>query len=98
VWAPNVLRTVGDVVEPTVFNSYRYTVVSTLGANSAQRHGRTDLADRRRRAGDRGHQRRLPTPTADHGRHRYHRCPEYRHRYTNPGGSTPGLTSTGLSL
>jgi hypothetical protein len=30
-WAPNVERTVGEVVEPTVYNDYYYTVVDTQG-------------------------------------------------------------------
>lgn len=32
-WAPGVLRTEGDVIEPTVFNNYYYTVTGTLGTN-----------------------------------------------------------------
>lgn len=32
-WAPNVLRTLGDVVEPTVYNDFYYTVVDTQGDN-----------------------------------------------------------------
>lgn len=32
-WAPNVQRTVGDVIEPTVYNDFFYTVVDTLGDN-----------------------------------------------------------------
>jgi hypothetical protein len=33
LWAPNVERTVADVVEPTVASGYKHTVVSALGAN-----------------------------------------------------------------
>lgn len=32
-WAPNKPRTVGDVVEPTVYNDFFYTVIDTLGSN-----------------------------------------------------------------
>lgn len=32
-WAPNVTRTIGDVVEPTVYNDFYYTVVDTQGDN-----------------------------------------------------------------
>lgn len=32
-WAPNVQRTIGDVIEPTVYNDFFYTVVDTLGDN-----------------------------------------------------------------
>ena len=31
VWAPNVERKLGDVVEPTVFNGYEYVVVDAVG-------------------------------------------------------------------
>lgn len=39
-WAPNVNRTDGDIVEPTVYNNYYYTVVDTQGANP--RSGETE--------------------------------------------------------
>src|SRR5690606_35861833 len=32
-WAAGVERTIGDVVEPTVYNGYKYTVTATTGAN-----------------------------------------------------------------
>jgi hypothetical protein len=32
-WAPGVLRAVNDVVEPTVYNDYTYTVVTVEGTN-----------------------------------------------------------------
>ncbi len=32
-WAPNVLRAVNDVVEPTTYNDFYYTVISVQGAN-----------------------------------------------------------------
>jgi hypothetical protein len=32
-WAPNVQRALGDVVEPTVYNDYLYTVVDVQGTN-----------------------------------------------------------------
>ena len=32
-WAPNVLRALGDVVEPTTYNDFYYTVVETQGDN-----------------------------------------------------------------
>ena len=32
-WAPNVSRTLGDVIEPTVYNDFYYTVVDTQGDN-----------------------------------------------------------------
>lgn len=32
-WAPNVNRAEGDVIEPTVYNNYYYTVVDTQGSN-----------------------------------------------------------------
>jgi hypothetical protein len=32
-WAANVTRTLGDVIEPTVYNDYYYTVVDTQGDN-----------------------------------------------------------------
>jgi hypothetical protein len=32
-WAPNVLRTLGDVIEPTAYNDFYYTVVDTQGDN-----------------------------------------------------------------
>lgn len=32
-WAPGVQRTVGDVIEPTVYNDYQYEVIDTLGTN-----------------------------------------------------------------
>lgn len=34
-WAPHAPRTVGDVVEPTVYNDFFYTVIDTLGSNPA---------------------------------------------------------------
>lgn len=34
-WAPRVARTIGDKIEPTVYNDYYYTVVATAGANPA---------------------------------------------------------------
>jgi hypothetical protein len=39
-WAPNVTRADGDVVEPTVYNDYYYTVVDTQGTNP--RSGETE--------------------------------------------------------
>lgn len=32
-WAANVPRAIGDIVEPTVYNDFFYTVVDTLGTN-----------------------------------------------------------------
>ncbi len=32
-WAPNVTRALGDVIEPTVYNDFQYTVVDTQGDN-----------------------------------------------------------------
>lgn len=32
-WAPNVLRALGDVIEPTEYNDFFYTVVDTQGDN-----------------------------------------------------------------
>lgn len=32
-WAPNVQRAIGDVIEPTVYNDFFYTVVDTQGTN-----------------------------------------------------------------
>jgi hypothetical protein len=32
-WAPNVQRALGDIIEPTVYNDYFYTVVDTQGDN-----------------------------------------------------------------
>lgn len=32
-WAPNVTRAIGEVVEPTVYNDFYYTVVDTQGDN-----------------------------------------------------------------
>lgn len=32
-WAPNVTREVGDVIEPTEYNDYYYTVIDTQGDN-----------------------------------------------------------------
>lgn len=32
-WAPDVRRAAGDVIEPTVYNGYRYTVIDVQGAN-----------------------------------------------------------------
>ncbi len=32
-WAPNVQRSLGDVIEPTVYNDFYYTVVDTQGTN-----------------------------------------------------------------
>lgn len=32
-WAPDVERAIGDVIEPTVYNDYYYTVVDTQGTN-----------------------------------------------------------------
>lgn len=32
-WAPNVTRALGDVIEPTVYNDFLYTVVDTQGDN-----------------------------------------------------------------
>jgi hypothetical protein len=32
-WAPNLTRELGDVIEPTVYNDYYYTVVDVQGAN-----------------------------------------------------------------
>lgn len=34
-WAPDVARAVGDVVEPTAYNGYYYTVTDTLGDSPA---------------------------------------------------------------
>ncbi len=34
-WAPRVPRTVGDRIEPTVYNDFFYEVVDTIGANPA---------------------------------------------------------------
>jgi hypothetical protein len=34
-WAARVPRTVGDNIEPTVYNDFYYTVVDTIGANPA---------------------------------------------------------------
>lgn len=39
-WAPNVSRSLGDVVEPTIYNDYYYTVVDTQGTNP--RSGETE--------------------------------------------------------
>lgn len=39
-WAPNVSRSLGDVVEPTVYNDFFYTVVDTQGDNP--RSGETE--------------------------------------------------------
>lgn len=41
-WAPNLTRAIGDVVEPTVYNDFLYTVVDTQGANP--RSGETEPA------------------------------------------------------
>ena len=41
-WAPNVNRAIGDVVEPTVYNDYYFTVVDTQGDNP--RSGATEPA------------------------------------------------------
>lgn len=41
-WAPNVSRTVGDVIEPTEYNDFYYTVVETQGDNP--RSGATEPA------------------------------------------------------
>ena len=35
VWTPDAARTVGDVVEPTTFNKYKYTVIDTTGDSPA---------------------------------------------------------------
>lgn len=32
-WAPNVTRALNDVIEPTIYNNYYYTVVDVQGAN-----------------------------------------------------------------
>jgi hypothetical protein len=32
-WAPNVTRQIGEVIEPTTYNNYEYTVVDVQGAN-----------------------------------------------------------------
>lgn len=34
-WAPRVPRTVGDLIEPTVYNDFYYEVVDTIGASPA---------------------------------------------------------------
>jgi len=34
-WAPRVPRTIGDKIEPTVYNDFYYEVVDTVGANPA---------------------------------------------------------------
>jgi hypothetical protein len=34
-WAPRVPRTVGDNIEPTVYNDFFYTVIDTIGSNPA---------------------------------------------------------------
>jgi hypothetical protein len=34
-WAPRVPRTVGDLIEPTVYNDFYYEVIDTVGANPA---------------------------------------------------------------
>lgn len=34
-WAPNIARALDDIVEPTEFNNYYYTVVNVEGANPA---------------------------------------------------------------
>jgi hypothetical protein len=34
-WAPSVPRAVSDIIEPTTYNGYYYTVVDTIGANPA---------------------------------------------------------------
>lgn len=33
MWAPGVKRALADIIEPTVYNDYKYTVVDVLGSN-----------------------------------------------------------------
>lgn len=84
IWAPNVERKVGDVVEPTTFNGYEYVVITADGIPPRSGSVEPDWATKE---GAVTIEEADVTPGTDKGQQ--NPGTTVPPRYDNPGGSTP---------